>query len=61
MLATHKQAAIRYEETRRNARNIAEQSLPQYLKGKLKLKGVDRRALAAFSIWQESWNPPMIS
>jgi hypothetical protein len=53
MLATHKQATIKYEETRKNARSIAEQSLPQHLKGKLKLKGVDRSALAAFSIWQK--------
>lgn len=53
MLATHKQATIKYEETRKNARSIAEQSLPQHLKGKLKLKGVDRSALAAFSMWQK--------
>jgi hypothetical protein len=52
MLATHKQAIARYDDLRKNARKIAEESLPQHLKGKLKLKGVDHAALAAFSIWQ---------
>ena len=52
MLATHQYATIRYEEARKNARKISEDSLPQHLKGKLKLKGVDRSALAAFSVWQ---------
>jgi hypothetical protein len=53
MLATHKQANIKYEDIRKDARTIAQNSLPQYLKGKLKLKGVDRAALTAFSVWQE--------
>lgn len=52
MLATHTQAIIKYEDIRKDARKIAEESLPQYLKGKLKLKSVDRVALAAFSVWQ---------
>ncbi len=52
MLATHKQVTVKYEDARQNARKIAEEALPQHLKGKLKLKGVDRAALAAFSVWQ---------
>lgn len=52
MLATHRQVTLKYEEARKNARKIAEESLPQRLKGKLELKGVDQSALAAFSIWQ---------
>jgi len=53
MLATHKNATIRYEDLRKNARKISEESLPNHLKGKLKLKGVDRAALTAFSVWQK--------
>lgn len=51
MLATHKKAVIKYDEARKNARKIAEESLPYHLKGKLKLKKVDREALVAFSTW----------
>ncbi len=52
MLASHKYAILKYEEIRQEARNIAHDALPKYLKGKLQLKGVDFAALNAFSVWR---------
>ncbi|WP_185231821.1 hypothetical protein [Teredinibacter franksiae] len=54
MLATHEIAILKYGETRKDARKVAEDALPNYLKGKLNLKGVDSAALAAFTVWQNT-------
>ena len=53
MQTTHAQAISKYEEYRKNARSIAKESLPGFLK-KLSLEGIDQKALTAFRTWQDS-------
>lgn len=48
MLATHLNAIIRYNETRKQARELAKNALPTHLKQKLKLAPVDYKAITAF-------------
>ena len=53
MLPNHKEATARYELIRKDARQIAETSLPSHLKGKLKLDRVGLKEITTFRTWQD--------
>ena len=52
MQPSHLNTINRYEKFRLEARTIAKDNLPNYLK-RLSLKGIDTRTIAAFRVWQQ--------
>ena len=50
MQATHLHTINKYDELRNKARELASKTLPQHLKGKLRLDSVDYKAIAAFKV-----------